>query len=197
MGTKIMLTLGLALLLFTSGCLTTVYRSTRRPITTTHEERFWVEGISGFLDRSIHSRIAVYPFNGISTDASYYTTAVENWLTNNAGVTIVSRQNIELVITEQNLGREGILEGRLNESTMARLREIFGVKVIITGEINSNNWSLQAIDSETAQVLWGRNGLGSFAHSFPDVLLEIYGTDGHHETRIIEETVYIERRTTG
>ena len=197
MKTKTMLILSLVLPLLSSACGQTIYRTTRTPVTTTHEERFRVEGISGFLDKSVHSRIAVYPFNGNSTNASYYTTAVENWLTNNAGVTIVSRQNIELIIAEQNLGREGILEGRLNESTMARLREIFGVKVIITGEINSNNWSLQAIDSETAQVLWGRNGLGSFDHSFPNVLLEIYGTEGYYETRTIEETHYIERRTSG
>ena len=179
------------LLLVVSGCGTEIAVTTTQRYETVETE-VWVEEGDGALDESEYYRIAIYPLRGNSADTSYFTTAIENaLLTMYPGVSVISRQELETVLSEQDLGQSG----RLKSHTIAALREIFGVQVIITGEVNTNSWTLQAIDTETARVLWGANDLDTFDSVFPSIVYSIFGGDGHYET--ITERVLIEDQSGG
>jgi len=156
----------------------------------------WIDEYDeGVISIEEFGKIAIYPLQGNSSHASYYTSAIENELLSYySDLSVISRRQLETVIEEQDLGQSG----RLNSYTISRLKEIFGVQVIITGEINEGSWMLQLIDTETAEIIWGANNLGSFSSTFPDVLYNLYGRNGHWENQLVEEEYYeTERVATG
>ena len=127
----------------------------------------------GELDAERYRRLAVYPFRADGYDdvkTRYCADAVENWLVHQGVFDVVSRQRLDTVLQEQNIGQGE----RLNPQTIARLRQVLGVEAVIVGTLYRSEtdvtWSLQILDSETAEVVWGADGQGHFEDCFPELL---------------------------
>jgi TolB-like protein len=80
-------------------------------------------------------------------------------LAQNTGIRVVERENIQKLLDEQNLGRDG----RVDEATAARIGKLLGAKHMVTGSFVTDKSgtmviSLKSIDTETGRVEWVDQG---------------------------------------
>jgi len=73
----------------------------------------------------------------------------------NAGIRLVERENLQKLLDEQNLARDG----RADEATAARIGKLLGAKHIVTGSFITDRsgrmvLTLKSIDSETGIIEW-------------------------------------------
>ena len=73
----------------------------------------------------------------------------------NTGIRLVERENIEAILQEQNLARDG----RVDDATAARIGRLLGAKHIITGSFVTDRSgtmvvTLKSIDVETSRISW-------------------------------------------
>lgn len=145
--------------------------------------------VDGEIRARDYDKVAVYPFDvsgGFDYGrARYYEDLVEEWFVTQEPFEVVTRDRLDDVLSEQDLGQGG----RLNPAAVARLREILGVKVIVHGSFRLVDgepvWTLQLIDSETAIVFWAANGRGFLESSYRGTLSRLVDRT---ETEIIETT---------
>lgn len=76
-------------------------------------------------------------------------------LSQNTGIRLVERENIEAILREQNLARDG----RVDDATAARVGRLLGAKHIITGSFVTDRSgtmvvTLKSIDVETSRIAW-------------------------------------------
>lgn len=76
-------------------------------------------------------------------------------LAQNTGIRVVERENIEAILREQNLARDG----RVDDATAARIGRILGAKHMITGSFVTDRsgtmvLTLKTIDVETTRISW-------------------------------------------
>ncbi len=76
-------------------------------------------------------------------------------LAQNTGIRLVERENIEAILNEQNLARDG----RVDDATAARIGRLLGAKHIITGSFVTDRSgtmvvTLKSIDVETSRIAW-------------------------------------------
>jgi TolB-like protein len=76
-------------------------------------------------------------------------------LAQNTGIRVLERENIQRILDEQNLARDG----RVDDATAARVGRLLGAKHMLTGSFVTDNrgqmrLSVRTIDSETGQVVW-------------------------------------------
>ncbi|MBA3854798.1 MAG: hypothetical protein C0503_10290 [Gemmatimonas sp.] len=76
-------------------------------------------------------------------------------LAQNTGIRVVERENIEAILREQNLARDG----RVDDATAARIGRILGAKHMITGSFVTDRsgimvLTLKTIDVETSRISW-------------------------------------------
>ncbi|MBX3133455.1 MAG: hypothetical protein KF689_08750 [Gemmatimonadaceae bacterium] len=76
-------------------------------------------------------------------------------LAQNTGIRLVERENIEAILREQNLARDG----RVDDATAARIGRILGAKHIITGSFVTDRSgtmvvTIKSIDVETTRIAW-------------------------------------------
>jgi hypothetical protein len=104
-----------------------------------------------------NNTIATLNINSLSDDLSLYLiNLIESELTGTRAQP-VSRQRINSVLDEQNLG----VSGYIDDNTAARLGNILGAEYIIVGELqkieNKYNLNLQVLDSTSAGIILSRN----------------------------------------
>ena len=78
-------------------------------------------------------------------------------LAQNTGIRVVERENIQKLLDEQNLARDG----RVDEATAARIGKLLGAKHLVTGMFITDGKgtmkiTLKSINSETGQIAWTR-----------------------------------------
>lgn len=88
-------------------------------------------------------------------------------LSQNTGIRVVERENIQKLLDEQNLARDG----RVDEATAARLGKLLGAKHMVTGTFITDNrgtmvLTLKSIDSETGIIEWSHTGRGRTGEFF-------------------------------
>ena len=76
-------------------------------------------------------------------------------LAQNTGIRVVERENINAILAEQNLARDG----RVDDATAARIGRVLGAKHIITGSFVTDRsgtmvLTLKTIDTETSRISW-------------------------------------------
>ncbi len=76
-------------------------------------------------------------------------------LAQNTGIRVVERENIQKLIEEQNLARDG----RIDEATSVRLGKLLGAKHMVTGSFITDTrgtmrLTMKSIDSETGQIVF-------------------------------------------
>lgn len=76
-------------------------------------------------------------------------------LSQNTGIRLVERENIEAILREQNLARDG----RVDDATAARVGRLLGARHIITGSFVTDRSgtmvvTLKSIDVETSRIAW-------------------------------------------
>ena len=76
-------------------------------------------------------------------------------LSQNTGIRIVERENLQNLLNEQNLGQNG----RVDDATAARIGRLLGAKHMITGSFVTDRSgtmviTLKTIDSETGRISW-------------------------------------------
>lgn len=76
-------------------------------------------------------------------------------LAQNTGIRVVERENIQRLLDEQNLARDG----RVDDATAARVGKLLGAKHMVTGSFITDTrgtmmLTMKSIDSETGQVVW-------------------------------------------
>jgi TolB-like protein len=76
-------------------------------------------------------------------------------LAQNTGIRVVERENIEAILREQNLARDG----RVDDATAARIGRLLGAKHMITGSFVTDRsgtmvLTLKTIDVETSRISW-------------------------------------------
>lgn len=76
-------------------------------------------------------------------------------LSQNPGIRLVERENIEAILNEQNLARDG----RVDDATAARIGRLLGAKHIITGSFVTDRsgtmvMTVKSIDVETSRIAW-------------------------------------------
>jgi TolB-like protein len=76
-------------------------------------------------------------------------------LAQNTGIRLVERENIDAILREQNLARDG----RVDDATAARVGRILGAKHIITGSFVTDRSgtmvvTIKSIDVETTRIAW-------------------------------------------
>lgn len=79
----------------------------------------------------------------------------------NTGIRVVERENLQKLLDEQNLARDG----RADEATAARIGKLLGAKHIVTGSFITDNkgtmvLTLKSVDTETGVVEWTHRGQG-------------------------------------
>ncbi len=82
----------------------------------------------------------------------------------NTGIRVVERENLQKLLDEQNLARDG----RADEATAARIGKLLGAKHIVTGSFITDNkgtmvLTLKSVDTETGVVEWTHRGQGKTA----------------------------------
>ena len=82
-------------------------------------------------------------------------------LAQNPGVRVVERENIQKLLDEQNLGRDG----RVEAATAAQLGKLLGAKHMVTGSFITDRsgkmvLTLRSIDTETGRIEWTHTGTG-------------------------------------
>lgn len=80
-------------------------------------------------------------------------------LAQNTGIRVVERENIQKLLDEQNLGRDG----RVDEATAARIGKLLGAKHMVTGSFITDRSgtmviTLKSIDTETGRIEWTHRG---------------------------------------
>lgn len=78
-----------------------------------------------------------------------------NELAQNPGIRVVERENIQKLLDEQNLGRDG----RVEAATAAQLGKLLGAKHMVTGSFITDRTgkmvlTLKSIDAETGRIEW-------------------------------------------
>ncbi len=73
----------------------------------------------------------------------------------NTGIRVVERENIQKLIEEQNLGRDG----RVDDATAARIGKLLGAKHMVTGSFITDRSgtmviTLKSVDTETGRIEW-------------------------------------------
>ncbi len=76
-------------------------------------------------------------------------------LAQNPGIRVVERENIEALLKEQNLGRDG----RVDDATAARIGRLLGARHMVTGSFITDRsgtmvLTLKSIDVETSRIEW-------------------------------------------
>lgn len=76
-------------------------------------------------------------------------------LSQNTGIRLVERENIENILREQNLARDG----RVDDATAARIGRLLGAKHMVTGSFVTDRSgtmviTLKSIDTETSRIEW-------------------------------------------
>ena len=76
-------------------------------------------------------------------------------LAQNSGIRVVERENLDKLLAEQNLARDG----RVEEATAARIGKLLGAKHMVTGSFITDKsgrmvLTLKSIDSETGRIEW-------------------------------------------
>jgi len=76
-------------------------------------------------------------------------------LAQNSGIRVVERENLDKMLAEQNLARDG----RVEEATAARIGKLLGAKHMVTGSFITDKsgrmvLTLKSIDSETGRIEW-------------------------------------------
>lgn len=76
-------------------------------------------------------------------------------LSQNTGIRLVERENINAIIEEQNLARDG----RVDDATAARIGRLVGAKHIITGSFVTDRsgtmvMTIKSIDTESSRIEW-------------------------------------------
>ncbi len=76
-------------------------------------------------------------------------------LAQNTGIRVVERENLERLLAEQNLARDG----RVDDATAVRIGKLLGAKHMVTGSFVTDmrggmRVTLKSIDSETGEVVW-------------------------------------------
>lgn len=76
-------------------------------------------------------------------------------LAQNPGIRMVERENIQKLLDEQNLARDG----RVDDATAARIGKLLGAKHMVTGSFITDRSgtmviTLKSIDSETGRIEW-------------------------------------------
>lgn len=91
----------------------------------------------------------------------------------NTGIRVVERENLQKLLDEQNLARDG----RADEATAARIGKLLGAKHIVTGSFITDNrgkmvLTLKSVDTETGVVEWTHRGEGKTAE-FLDLIASV------------------------
>ena len=91
----------------------------------------------------------------------------------NTGIRVVERENLQKLLDEQNLARDG----RADEATAARIGKLLGAKHIVTGSFITDNrgtmvLTLKSVDTETGVVEWTHRGQGKTAE-FLDLIANV------------------------
>ena len=76
-------------------------------------------------------------------------------LAQNTGIRVVERENIQKLIDEQNLARDG----RVDDATAARIGKLLGAKHMVTGTFVTDRSgtmviTLKSVDTETGRIEW-------------------------------------------
>lgn len=91
-------------------------------------------------------------------------------LAQNTGIRVLERENIQRILDEQNLARDG----RVDDATAARVGRLLGAKHMLTGSFVTDNrgqmrLAIRTIDSETGQVVWTHTESGK-TEEFLDIV---------------------------
>lgn len=94
-------------------------------------------------------------------------------LAQNTGIRVVERENIQKLLDEQNLARDG----RADPETAARIGKLLGAKHMVTGSFITDNkgkmvLNLRSIDSETGRIEWSHSGTGK-TEEFLDLVAQV------------------------
>lgn len=94
-------------------------------------------------------------------------------LAQNPGIRLVERENIQKLIEEQNLGRDG----RVDDATAARLGKLLGAKHMVTGSFITDRsgkmvMTVKSIDTETGRIEWTHRGDGK-TEEFLDLVTRV------------------------
>jgi len=155
---------------------------------------FSLETTPPVIPHTEYNRIAVVPVrtDGFDeTEALYYTDAIENWFVGIGDYTVVSRSNVNRVISEQDLR----YTGRYDNSSLASIGRLLGADAIVVTTLyrssSSYFWSIKVINTENGVVLWGTDGEDKFSDVFPGVLEPLLGgsTRTMHVTESVEPIV--------
>jgi TolB-like protein len=76
-------------------------------------------------------------------------------LAQNTGIRVVERENIQRLLDEQNLARDG----RIDDATAARIGKLLGAKHMVTGTFLTDRTgtmviTVKSIDTETGRIAW-------------------------------------------
>ncbi len=87
-------------------------------------------------------------------------------LTSNPGVRVVERTQLQQILQEQNLGREG----RVDNATLSRIGKLIGARYMVTGTLFDNRGDMRIdtriFDTETSQILKTESVRGHMADLF-------------------------------
>jgi TolB-like protein len=91
-------------------------------------------------------------------------------LAQNTGIRVLERENIQRILDEQNLARDG----RVDDATAARVGRLLGAKHMLTGSFVTDSrgqmrLAVRTIDSETGQVVWTHTESGK-TEEFLDIV---------------------------
>ncbi len=91
----------------------------------------------------------------------------------NQSIRVVERENLDRLLGEQNLARDG----RVDEATAARIGKLLGAKHILTGSFITNNrgmmvLTLKSVDTETGVIEWTHRGDGK-TEEFLDLVAKV------------------------
>jgi len=123
-----------------------------------------------FAQADTRPTVAVLPFSNSAIGAAYADLAplskgiadlLLTELAQNPGIRVVERENIQKLIEEQNMGRDG----RVETGTAAQMGKLLGAKHMVTGSFITDRsgkmvLTLKSIDTETGRVEWTHTGTG-------------------------------------
>ncbi len=123
-----------------------------------------VVAASAVAQDDMRPTVAVLPFVNSAIGASHAELAplskgIADLLTvelaQNPGIRVVERENLQRLIDEQNLARDG----RMDDATAARIGRLLGAKHMVTGSFITDRsgtmvLTLKSIDTETSRIEW-------------------------------------------
>jgi hypothetical protein len=143
--------------------------------------------VPGVIDPDVHSAISVCPFEsrgGNADEARRLTDVVEDWLQRHVkDIKVIERELIEVP--------GEAWSNCLELEVLTHLEAVYEVTAVVHATLYADRrWSIELVDTKTAQVLWKRMGLGSLGSvdaNLDDVLAPLVP---HDEMRQAGPLVY-------